>query len=283
MKKYLIEADELIESLPMSNLVIVDCRFDLNDPLWGKKDYINSHIPGAVYADLNNDLSSPVTPLSGRHPLPNEDDFTAFLSRIGVDSNKKVIVYDTTSGSFAARLWWLLRSYGHEDVQVLNSGFSAWQKLGYPIEIGEKMNKPTNFNGQFQKNFFVSTSDVESFIHNDEYMIIDARAHNRYAGIEEPLDSIAGHIDGAINVFHQANLTPEGRFLSSEELELLYQFTNGVSNSKNIILYCGSGVTSCVNLLALAQLGKSAARLYAGSWSEWIRDPSHLTNIKSHK
>lgn len=283
MKKYLIEVDELKEKLNDAEIVIVDCRFDLADPAWGRKDYFQSHIPGAVYADLNYDLSAPITQNSGRHPLPMQENFQAFMSKIGVDASKTVIAYDTSAGSIAARLWWLLRAYGHEKTFVLNGGFAAWQQHEYPFEKGEIINQPAIFEGIFQNHLLVTSADVETYINNDEYLILDARAHNRFAGIEEPIDAIAGHISSAINIFHQNNLTNDGRFLPAEDLELLYQFTNSVSNVANIILYCGSGVTSCVNLLALAQIGKESARLYAGSWSEWIRDPSHLKMSKLQK
>ncbi|OJX41352.1 MAG: hypothetical protein BGO78_01045 [Chloroflexi bacterium 44-23] len=273
MANHLIEAKELHQRITDPNIIIVDCRFDLADPDWGHADYLREHIPGAVYAHLDHDLSSPITATSGRHPLPNPDSFVSFLSKAGIDSSKTVVVYDTAFGAFAARLWWLLRSYGHEDVLLLNGGFSAWKKENFPLESGQCTNKPAVFQGQFSNKFLVKAKELEATLMNPDFVLIDARAANRYIGIEEPIDTIAGHIPGAKNVFHQANLDAEGYFLPEKQLKRLYQFSSKTIKGENIILYCGSGVTSCLDLVALAQIGIENARLYAGSWSEWIRDP----------
>lgn len=270
----LISAKELSNRIADPNLIIIDCRFDLGAPEWGKQDYLSAHIPRAIYADLNENLSSPVTPHSGRHPLPESDNFLTFLSQIGVDNEKTVVVYDTTSGSYAARLWWLLRSYNHDSVYLLNGGFQAWKEADYPLESGNNKGSPGYFEGRFSDDYCVDTHFVEKILDDPDYLLIDARSPNRYSGEDEPIDSVAGHIPGAINIFHQQNLDSKGYFLSPEKLKELYQVANLTDREENIILYCGSGVTSCVNLFALAEIGIDRARLYAGSWSEWIRDAS---------
>ncbi len=272
MPNYLIDSQELQQRLSDPHLVLVDCRFDLADPEWGQADYLRAHIPGAIYAHLDRDLSSPITPNTGRHPLPLHASFINFLSNAGIDSRKIVVVYDTSFGAYAARLWWLLRSYGHDNVYLLNGGFTAWEKAGFPVESGQNMNTRTIFRGEFSEKYLATADEVEVIITNPDYVLIDARAANRFAGIEEPIDTIAGHIPNAENVFHQSNLDSEGFFLPPQQLMSLYNFSKRALQDENIILYCGSGVTSCLDLLALAQVGKENARLYAGSWSEWIRD-----------
>ncbi len=272
MPNNLIDAKELQQRLSDPHFVLVDCRFDLADPDWGQADYLRAHIPGAIYAHLDRDLSSPITSNFGRHPLPLPASFIAFLSNAGIDSRKTVVVYDTAFGAYAARLWWLLRSYGHDNVYLLNGGFAAWERAGFPLESGKNTNKPAIFRGEFSDKYLADADEVEAILKNSDYVLIDARAENRYAGIEEPIDTIAGHIPYAENVFHQANLDSDGYFLPADQLKGLYRFSERAQQDENIILYCGSGVTSCLDLLALAQIGKENARLYAGSWSEWIRE-----------
>lgn len=275
----LISAQRLFDNLSDPTYIIIDCRFDLANPDWGRTDYLEGHIPGAKYAHLDEHLSSPIIPQSGRHPLPEPEKFINFLSKIGVDQEKTVVVYDTTSGSYATRLWWLLRSYGHDKVMLLNGGYQAWVNAGFPIETGETTNVPSQFVGQFSQTFFADSNFVEDIIGKKGYLLIDARAPNRYAGIEEPIDAIAGHIPGAENIFHQLNLDSDGFFLPPDQLKQLYSKSDTVEE-ENIVVYCGSGVTSCVNLFALSEIEKPQARLYAGSWSEWIRESDRPKKTK---
>lgn len=271
----IISAKDLFNNLNRPDWVFVDCRFDLADPSWGKEEYRALHIPGAVYAHTDEDLSGPKTQTSGRHPLPNPAEFCETMSRLGISNTTQVIVYDATSGSFAARLWFLLRFYGHTQVAVLDGGFTEWLKMNYPIETGENVNRRGNFTGVPDEKMIVTTPQVESAIGKDDWLLIDARAMERYTGAQETIDTKAGHIPGAINRFYGLNSNTEGTFRPSEALrEEFTKITRGITSEKTIV-YCGSGVTSTHHLLAMAIAGLPQPRLYAGSWSEWIRDPNH--------
>ncbi len=201
------------------------------------------------------------------------------FSRWGIDKKKQVVVYDHLSGAFSARLWCLLRYLGHNAVAVLDGGYNAWKSENRPItQIIPDDKSDTKFVPHPQPDFFVTTTELEQKIKNPNMLLIDARAANRYLGLEEPIDFVAGHIPGAVNHFHQENLTDEGYFKPDQELETIYkQLAKDDLGSKEIIVYCGSGVTSCLNLVALQKIGFTNAKLYLGSWSEWIEDPSRPT------
>lgn len=270
---HIIDAHALHQNLTNQSWVIIDCRFDLADPDWGFQDYKLGHIPDAVYAHLDHDLSGPRTASNGRHPLPDFTIFRETLGRLGVNSTKQVVAYDTAGGSFAARLWWMLKYYGHPHVAVLNGGFQAWTAGNYPVEIGSRTNQRTIFTGEPDPSILTTTAEMEVLSRTGQVTLIDARAPERFRGEVEPLDPVAGHIPGAVNRFHQDNLGSDGLFLpteilKSEFLSLLNQSPPGQS-----VVYCGSGVTSCHHLLSMQAAGLPMARLYAGSWSEWIRDP----------
>ncbi|WP_299028164.1 sulfurtransferase [uncultured Thermanaerothrix sp.] len=272
----LISPHELSLHLHRSDWVIVDCRFDLIQPDWGFRSYQEGHIPGAVYADLDCDLSAPRTPQTGRHPLPTPAEFLERLQKWGIDPTKQVVVYDTVGGAFAARLWWMLRLYGHEVVAVLDGGFDHWVRLGYPIESGIHNNSPVaEFNAQPNFDAVATTAEIEQHLKHPRFLLIDARAPERYRGDVEPIDPIAGHIPGAVNRFHQNNLNPDGTFKSPEQLREEFIALLQGTPPENVVVYCGSGVTSCHHLLAMEIAGLRGARLYVGSWSEWIRDSSH--------
>lgn len=271
----IIETSELISHLEDPDWLIFDCRFNLADPSWGEKEYFRSHIPGAIYAHLDRHLSGPVTSHTGRHPLPEPKKFVEQLSAWGVDSHKQVVVYDSLSGEFAARLWWLLNYYGHSQVAVLNGGFTKWEAEGHPTCSGDEENRPSTFIPTLHPEMLVTTQEIERLYQDPEFLVIDARAPARFAGREEPIDPVAGHIPGAMNRFHGNNLSPSGTILSPEELRQEFRHLIGHRNSRNVIVYCGSGVTSCHHVLAMHLAGIGFPRLYAGSWSEWIRDPSH--------
>lgn len=271
----IIEPLDLFANLYNPDWVIVDCRFDLTNPDWGYGDYLQGHIPGAVYAHLDRDLSGPRTPDSGRHPLPEPSILRETLGRLGIDHGKQVVVYDTTGGGFAVRLWWLLKYYGHSRVAVLNGGFQAWVAGAHPGETGSRTNPKTMFHGSPDQTMVVTTSEMEQIVASRKTKLIDARAPERFRGENEPLDPVAGHIPGAVNRFHQNNLDTEGRLLPPDTLKSeLTALLAGISPDQAVV-YCGSGVTSCHHLLALDVAGLPLARLYAGSWSEWIRDPKH--------
>ena len=271
----ILSCTDLLANLNSKNWLIVDCRFDLTQPEWGETEYRELHIPGAVYTNVDTDLSGAKTPLTGRHPLPDPEDFRKSMSRLGIDDQTQVIAYDSTAGSFAARLWFLLRFYGHTKVAVLDGGFSEWMKLGLPIESGSHTNEARHFTGTPQLDWIVTTGEVENNIGKPGLLLIDARAPERFAGKQETIDPVAGHIPGAVDHFYGQNLAASGLFLPPQILKEQYSALIQGFSPENIAVYCGSGVTSCHNLLAMAIAGLPQPRLYAGSWSEWIRNPHH--------
>ena len=276
----LIEPAELAEHTADPSWVIVDCRFDLARPEWGAAAYAQGHVPNALYAHLDRDLSSPVTATSGRHPLPLGEAFAATLGGWGIDENVQVVSYDQSNGAYASRLWWLVRWAGHARVAVLNGGFAAWQHAGLPISQQSGVREPRRFCASQAPARFVSTAEVAVLLAagqltSGERSLIDARAADRFAGQNETLDPVAGHIPGALNHPFAHNLDAQGRFLPAATLRSRWRETLRGQAPSKVIAMCGSGVTACQNLLALEIAGLEGARLYAGSWSEWIRDATH--------
>ncbi|MEN6570459.1 MAG: sulfurtransferase [Anaerolineaceae bacterium] len=275
----IISAEDLLKHLNDPKFVIVDCRFNLAEPDWGAIEYQALHIPGAVYADLDHDLAAPRTSTTGRHPLPSEEQMVTVFSRLGIDHSKQVICYDATSGSFAARLWFMLKFCGHETTAVLDGGFVNWHARGYPIESGINTNPPANFIPKMHPEMIVDTADVESLHLDTHWRLIDARAPERYAGINEPIDPVSGHIPGALNRFHEWNLNADGLFKSPGELRKEFAPLVDPEHPENTIAYCGSGVTSAHHLIAMRLAGFPMPKLYVGSWSEWIRDPARPIKV----
>jgi len=271
----IVSAEEVLANLLNPDWIIVDCRFSLADPTWGEAEYRALHIPGAVYADLDRDLSGTKTPAIGRHPLPSPQKTFEIFSKLGIDDSKQVVVYDATSGSFAARLWFMLKLYGFSRVAVLDGGFVFWHMQGFPIESGENHNPPAEFKGSYNPEMIVTTAQMERMIEDRDWHIIDARASERYAGDTEPIDPVAGHIPGALNRFHEFNLNGDGLFKSPNQLKDEFQPLLDRQHPERTVMYCGSGVTSCHHIIAMVLAGYPMPRLYPGSWSEWIRDPSH--------
>jgi thiosulfate/3-mercaptopyruvate sulfurtransferase len=256
--------------------VLIDCRFDLADPDWGFLNFQEAHIPGAVYAHLDKDLSGQVTPISGRHPLPDTQVFADTLTRWGISSDTQVVVYDTSGGSNAARLWWMLRYFGHEQVAVLDGGYPQWLRENRVVHTGIQIPRDAAkpFVPHPNPAMVVTTNDVIQMTLDPAFRVIDARAPQRFRGEIEPIDPVAGHIPGAVNRFHADNLTSQGTLKSPAILRAEFLHLVQETSTENVIVYCGSGVTSCHHLLALELSGLNGARLYPGSWSEWIRDPS---------
>ena len=271
--KSLIDAGSLQDLLGKPHLAVVDCRFDLMKPEAGRQAYLTAHIPGARYADLNRDLSAPTGPHTGRHPLPSPDAFARRLSHLGIGNDTQVVAYDDAGGSIAARLWWMLRWLGHGAVAVLDGGFRAWTAHGGALQSGETASRAERFTPRIDANAVLSTAELEHALRDPKTMLVDARAQERYAGTVEPIDAVAGHIPGAVNHPFTANLGPDGRFLPAAELERRWQERLAGRGLENLVAMCGSGVTACHNLLSLEVAGLPGAKLYAGSWSEWIRDP----------
>ena len=267
MYKTIINAKTVHAHLDDPNWVIVDCRFQLADVNWGREVYFESHIPGAVYAHLDDDLSGPPVTDNGRHPLPTPEALVATFSKMGIDAHKQVVVYDNANGMVASRLWWMLRYMGHEAVAVLDGGWSAWETGGYQMASGFEENRAAHFEGQPNKAWLVEMTAVSS-----EPLLIDSRAPGRYAGEFEPLDSQAGHIPGAVNFFFQNSWAENGCYLPPKKIAENFKAVLGTTSAEDSVFYCGSGVSACVNLLALAHAGLGNGRLYVGSWSEWSRD-----------
>jgi len=268
--------DELLLHISDSNWVIIDCRFDLKSPDWGYTNYFEGHIPRAYFAHMDHDLAGTVTEKTGRHPLPDENEFMVKLSGWGISRECNVIVYDANGGSYAARLWWLLRAFGFPQSYLLDGDYLVWKNLGHPVEQG--INLPlsqSNISARLDKSRFVSTAMMETLIENPAYIIIDARSAERYRGELEPIDPVAGHIPGAVNRFHGDNLQPSGHFKTADILKMEFQKLIQGHDPEYVIVYCGSGVSSCHHILAMEAAGLPGVKLYPGSWSEWIRDPSH--------
>jgi thiosulfate/3-mercaptopyruvate sulfurtransferase len=275
----LIDASTLRELAGKPEVAVIDCRFDLLNPEGGRRAYLAGHIPGARYADLNKDLSAPISPNSGRHPLPAPRDFSATLGRLGIGNATQVIAYDDAGGSFAARLWWLLRWLGHRSVAALDGGIKAWTAAGGSLESGEEKPLPKEIPGgrispQADNAAVIDTAHIAAFLTDPGNLLVDARAAERFAGSVEPIDAVAGHIAGAVNHPFSVNLGPDGRFLPAPDLKRLWDARLAGRQAAHLAAMCGSGVTACHNLLSLEVAGLGGAKLYAGSWSEWIRDPN---------
>jgi thiosulfate/3-mercaptopyruvate sulfurtransferase len=256
--------------------VLLDCRFDLAKPAAGRQAYLTAHIPGARYADLNLDLAAPITADSGRHPLPLPEVLAERFASFGIGDDMQVVAYDDANGSLAARAWWLLRWLGHERVAVLDGGLKAWLASGGAVESGEPGSEAAcaaRFTTRLRAESAVSAADVQRALRDPNRLLVDARAPERFAGTVEPLDPVAGHVPGAVNHPFSGNLAADGRFVRSAELRRRWLERLAGTAPGNVILMCGSGVTACHNLLAMELAGLQGAKLYPGSWSEWIRDP----------
>lgn len=269
----LVDTSTLARHLNDPSWVVVDCRFVLSDPEAGRRAYQAGHIPGARYAHLEEDLSGPVTPASGRHPLPDPDVLAGRLGRWAIDGTRQVVVYDDSFGAIAARLWWLLRWLGHPGCALLDGGIPKWQREGRPVTRELPAVKRVVFVPRVDPDLWVDSARIENwFRQGGTAKVLDARAEERYRGEVEPLDPVAGHIPGAVNAPYEDNLDFSGEFLAEEALREHYLALLGDTPPDQTIQMCGSGVTACHNILAMEHAGLPGAKLYAGSWSEWIRD-----------
>jgi thiosulfate/3-mercaptopyruvate sulfurtransferase len=263
----LIDSPTLSQHIEDNDWVLIDCRFSLADTTAGRRAYEKEHIMGAVYAHLDHDLSGPPVTDNGRHPLPTPVSLIQLFSRLGIDRNKQVIVYDDANGMVASRLWWMLRYMGHEAVAVLAGGWQAWKKADLPIFSGTEINPPAIFTGSPRSEWLVQIDEVP-----DVPLLIDSRSPDRYRGENETIDAQAGHIPRAVNYFYQDNWSKDGRYLPPAQLQERLTQLLGDTPANEAVFYCGSGVSACANLLALTQAGLGNGRLYVGSWSEWSRD-----------
>jgi len=270
----LIDAESLARELGRGDCIVVDCRFTLTNPAAGKAAYESSHIPGARYANLDDDLARHPRADEGRHPLPDPERFAATLGRWGIGRDDAVVAYDEGSGAIAARLWWLLGWLGHARRAVLDGGFAAWQQAGLPVEQTPPAVRAREYAaGAPRHAAAVATSELAA-AQAAGSLLVDARAAPRYRGEQEPIDPKAGHVPGARNRPFSANVTPAGRFRPPAELRVELTELLGGRSPDRLIAMCGSGVTAAHLLLAMDVAGLPGGRLYPGSWSEWIRDPA---------
>jgi thiosulfate/3-mercaptopyruvate sulfurtransferase len=268
----LISASALAQCVNGRSAIVIDCRFKLDDPGWGEAAFRTSHIPDAVYAHLDRDLSGRATGTNGRHPLPDIHTFAVTLGRLGVSNRAQVVAYDQDNGIYASRLWWMLRWMGHDAVAVLDGGFARWIREGHPVDQGEAARHATTFVPTARPEMLVNVSEVQAITVSRNALLLDARAPARYRGETETLDRVAGHIPTAANYFYQQNVDDRGVFRSPDDLRIRIAPALRSTSPTNVVCYCGSGVTACHNLLAFEHAGLRGARLYAGSWSEWCAD-----------
>lgn len=270
----LIQSEELARRLGDAALRIFDCRFDLARPDAGRERYADEHLPGAVYADVNRDLSAPPTQFSGRHPLPAPGTFEARLRDWGVNRDSLVVAYDDGNAMYAARLWWMMRWLGHERAFVLDGGMRRWMQLGLPLDETVPAHERGDFVARPRAELAVDAGRVLSATKDGSWLILDARAPERYRGEVEPIDRVAGHVPGARNHPFTLGLGADGRFLPGALLRAAFEARLGSVPPERVIAMCGSGITACHVLLAMERAGLGGARLYPGSWSEWSSDPA---------
>jgi thiosulfate/3-mercaptopyruvate sulfurtransferase len=269
----LIGALELAQRLRDPDWVVFDCRFDLADPAFGRQAYVASHVPGAFFLDLDEDLSGSKTGTNGRHPLPDPAQLAARLEASGVGNHTQVVAYDDAGGMFAARLWWLLRWLGHHRVAVLDGGLHAWLATGQALDEALPEPRAATYALALRPDR-VDAQYVRQHLDRPDMVLIDARSPDRFRGENEMLDPVGGHIPGAINRFFRDNFDAHGCFKQASVLREEFGALIGAHSPRQVVHQCGSGVTACVNVLAMEAAGLSGSRLYAGSWSEWCADPS---------
>jgi thiosulfate/3-mercaptopyruvate sulfurtransferase len=274
MYSTLIQPAQLARIAGDENVAILDCRHELARPQWSDQAYAEGHIPGAVQAHLDRDLSAPIGPQTGRHPLPSIAKLAETLGRWGIDDSVQVVAYDQGNNAYAARAWWLLRWLGHKEVAVLEGGLGAWQEAGLPISREPATRRPRTFTVHPDETAFLTTAQLQQALSRNSVALVDARGADRFAGENETIDPVAGHVPGATNRPFAKNMDAHNRFLPSEELRQQWSGLLGNRPATEVVAMCGSGVTACHNLLALELAGLPGAKLYAGSWSEWIRDPA---------
>jgi thiosulfate/3-mercaptopyruvate sulfurtransferase len=276
-----VDADALRQNLGSPDWRVIDCRYDLLRPDAGERAHAEGHIAGAVFAHLERDLSSPKTAHSGRHPLPDPDRLAESFRRWGIDSDTQIVAYDANGGQYAGRLWWLARWLGHDHVALLDGGWQAAIKAGLMTKAVESRPARGRFERSRAREQAVEVGAVQAARINPEWLVVDARAPDRYAGQNETIDPIGGHIPGAVNRFWQSNLQPDGSFKPAEQLRSEFEALFGARAPEHVIIQCGSGVTACHHLVALQRAGITGAKLYPGSWSEWIADPTRPIAVGS--
>jgi thiosulfate/3-mercaptopyruvate sulfurtransferase len=273
----IISTQELANLLGSPDLLLVDCRFELADPLSGSEMYAEDHLPGAFFCDLNTQMSAKPTPTTSRHPLPRIEDFRRLLTGWGITPQTQVVVYDAEGGAMAAgRLWWMLRICSHNSVAVLDGGYPKWILENRPVDANPPApRKPVKNAYSFNPELIITYQQIEKVMRDPEWLLLDARGPMRYAGQEEVIDPVGGHIPGAVNLPYATLLETPGKLLPKEALYPKLKAILGGHSPEKTVVYCGSGVTSILLLQAFESVGIQGVRLFAGSWSEWIRLPQH--------
>jgi len=270
----LISAETLNSHLDRTDWRVIDCRFNLLQPQAGQRSYLQEHIPGAVYAHLDDDLAAPVGPDTGRHPLPDPEDLARTFGQFGIGSDTQVVVYDEASGAIAARAWWLLRWLGHMPVAVLDGGLARWRTLGLPLQAGPVRVAARQFEARPRPGLVVETAELAADrAAGAALRVVDARDADRFRGEREPIDAVAGHVPSALNLPCAENLGPDGTWKSGPELHRMWSDVLRDEPDEPFSVMCGSGVSACQLVLSSLLAGLGEPRLYVGSWSEWIRDP----------
>jgi thiosulfate/3-mercaptopyruvate sulfurtransferase len=271
----LINTTQLNDLLAVADCRLIDCRSDLMQPEKGRADYLAGHLPGAVFADLDVDLADPITSTSGRHPLPDTERFRRTLENWGISDDTQVVAYDYANGALAARLWWMLRWMGHERVAVLDGGIAAWNATGGDMQTTVPQFDQTVFNAMPKPEFVATTEEIAAAVEaGTELNLVDARDAARFSGQTEPIDTVAGHVPGAINYPLSRNLNDDGTWRTAKELASCWEEVLDGRPVAPLITMCGSGVTACHLVLSAQIAGLAEPRVYVGSWSEWIRDPA---------
>ena len=270
----IISADDLNRNLDDKNWFVFDCRFLLKDPDGGLNKYRQGHIPGAQFANMDQDLASPMTQTSGRHPLPDAGIFMEKLCTWGIHNDSQVVCYDDVSGAFAARMWWLLNWVGHRSVAVLDGGIKQWAADGRPLETETHTRPRGTFAGEADHGMWVDVDFVQQRLEQGDIRLLDARSGERFAAKDRETDPVPGHVPGARSYPFAGNLSPQKTFLPASELQQRFDSVFAGYQQEQIINMCGSGVTACHNILATRIAGLPWTRLYVGSWSEWSKDPA---------
>lgn len=273
MHTTLIDAATLAAHLDDPSWVVLDARFDLANPAKGETQYREGHVPGARYVHLDTHLSGEKTGQNGRHPLPTPEVAAARFGALGIGPDTQVVIYDGDTGMYAARAWWMLRWVGHQAVAVLDGGFAAWQRAGLPVSTDTPTWTPVPFGARAVDDRRVPAADVLANLGDASRVLVDARANDRFRGENETIDPVAGHIPGAVNRFFQLNLNADKTFKTPAALREEWSAVCGGTDASQVVMYCGSGVTACHNLLALEHAGLTGARIFPGSWSEWCANP----------
>ena len=274
MSAWTVVDTQRLDKLRQAGALILDCRFSLADTAQGRREYDQGHVPGAVHADLDHDLSAPRDdPGLGRHPLPSPAQLARRLQDWGWDGAQPVVAYDAGSGAIAARAWWLLRMADFEQVAVLDGGWTAWQEAGLPQATDTPQAANRALQISLRNDRLVDSSQLQSALQERSVLLLDARASERHAGHAEPIDPVAGHVPGALNRPFAQNLDVGGQFKNADVLRKEFEQLLSSWRPDQVVHMCGSGVTACHNLLAMEHAGLPGSRLYAPSWSGWISDP----------